>query len=401
MPDSRLRILSFTTVYPRPGEPRFGVFVRARLQALAEFSDIVVVSPTAVIDFGNPNRRLGGAFAPSGLSTDGELRVLRPRWIYPPSIGWMHPWWLAAFTARPIARLRQEFPFNMIDAHFGHPEASAAHRLAARFRVPFTVTLRGNETFHAQDARKRRLMACALRAAARVVGVSEPLREFALSLGVEPDRAITIPNGIDSSVFHPRDRAAERRRLGMDNTEVHILSAGYLIERKGHHRIVEALPSLIAGGRSVRLWIVGDPGSEGDYSAEIRHCVFQCGVQASVSFVPSVEAAELACYMSACDVFCLASSREGWPNVVNEALACGAPVVACNVGGVPAMIPDHRFGFVVESGNRDELASALAAALSRDWDRNAISQHGLSRSWRQVAREVFEQFCAVAVDNRQ
>jgi len=401
MPDSRLRILSFTTVYPRPGEPRFGVFVRARLQALAEFAEVMVVSPSALIDYGNPNRRLGGAATLSTSSADEAIRVVRPKWLYLPSIGWTHPWCLAAFTSGPISRLRREFQFDIIDAHFGHPEASAAYRLAKRFRVPFTVTLRGNETFHAEDPRKRSRMAEALRAAARVIGVSEPLCEFALSLGVEARRAVTIPNGIDASIYHPRDRAAERRRLGMDNGEYHILSAGYLIERKGHHRIVEALPSLIAGGRKVRLWIVGDPGSEGDFSSEIRRRVSQCGVQASVSFVPSVEASELACYMSACDVFCLASSREGWPNVVNEALACGAPAVASNVGGVPAMIPDRRFGFIVQPGNHGELASALAAALSTGWDRDAISTQGLSRSWRHVAREVFKQFSDVAIDNRQ
>jgi glycosyltransferase involved in cell wall biosynthesis len=399
MPDSRLRILSFTTVYPRPDEPRFGVFVRARLQALAELADVTVVSPAPIVDYGNPKRRFTDLSTVPLSRLDGAIRVLHPRWLYPPLPGWSHPWWLARFSARPIAQLRRGFPFDVIDAHFGHPDAGAAHRLARSFGVPFTVTLRGNETFHYQDPAKRRRMAEALCAAARVIAVSDPLRDFAISLGVEPARAVTIPNGIDSSVFYPGDRAAERARLGLGDVELHILSAGYLIERKGHHRIVEALPKLIASGLKVRLWIVGDPGSEGDFAAEIHRRVNQYGVQSNVNFIPAVAPSELACYMSACDLFCLATSREGWPNVVNEALACGAPVVATNVGGVPAMITSPEFGDVVQPGDPAALAAALEGALRQSWDRDAISRQGLSRSWAQVAREVFEQLSAVSVDN--
>lgn len=400
MLNSRPRILSFTTVYPRPNEPRFGVFVRARLQALAALADVVVVSPVAVVQYGNPNRRLTDLSRIPKSLADAALRVEHPRWFYPPLIGWANSWWLAKCSEGSFGRLRREFPFQMIDTHFGHPEAGAAFRLARKFGVPFTVTLRGNETFHAQDPRKRVRMAEALRAAARVIAVSEPLRDFAIELGVDPKRAVVIPNGIDSAVFHPRSRSAERGRLGMDDSELHILSAGYLIERKGHHRIVETLAELQRDGRPVRLWIIGDPGSEGDFAAEIRRRVSQCGVQANVTFVPAVPAEELACYMSACDLFCLATNREGWPNVVNEALACGAPVVATNVGGVPAMIPDSGFGLIVPPGDKAALTAALAQALSMEWDRDGISRQGLSRTWEQVAREVFEQLSAVAIENK-
>ncbi|OHE82059.1 MAG: hypothetical protein A2107_14960 [Verrucomicrobia bacterium GWF2_62_7] len=400
MSDARLRILSFSTVYPRPTEPRFGIFVRARLQKLAVLADVAVVAPVAPIEYGSPNQRWFDLSRAPLHRMDDALRVEHPRWFYPPLFGWSHSWWLARCAEGSFGRLQQEFPFQVIDAHFGHPEASAAFRLARKFGVPFTVTLRGNETFHAEDPRKRRRMAEALRAAARVIAVSEPLRDFGIELGVDPKRAVVIPNGIDSAVFHPRNRSAERQRLGMVDSELHILSAGYLIERKGHHRIVETLAGLQGHGRTVRLWIVGDPGAEGDFAAGIRRRVSQCGVQASVTFVPAVPASELACYMSACDLFCLATSREGWPNVVNEALACGTPVVATNVGGVPAMIPDPRFGLIVPPGDSAALGNALARAMSMEWDRDAIACQGLSRSWEQVAKEVYEQLRAVTIENK-
>jgi glycosyltransferase involved in cell wall biosynthesis len=95
-------------------------------------------------------------------------------------------------------------------------------------------------------------------------------------------------------------------------------------------------------------------------------------------------------------VFCLASAREGWPNVVHEAHACGTPVVATNVGGVPEMIPSENFGLVVPPNDPAALHAALKQALSRQWDRGAIAAWGQARSWRQVAAEVLremEQVC--------
>jgi glycosyltransferase involved in cell wall biosynthesis len=104
--------------------------------------------------------------------------------------------------------------------------------------------------------------------------------------------------------------------------------------------------------------------------------------------------------MSAADVFCLASTNEGWPNVVHEALACGAPVVATDVGAVPEMLAGGRYGCVVPVNDPAALEKALAEALQRDWDRAAIAAWGGARSWRQVASEVWEEMKIIAADKR-
>jgi glycosyltransferase involved in cell wall biosynthesis len=100
--------------------------------------------------------------------------------------------------------------------------------------------------------------------------------------------------------------------------------------------------------------------------------------------------------MTAADVFCLASSREGWPNVVNEALACATPVVTTDVGGAPDMVPGEEYGFVVPAGDGEALGAALRRALTKDWDRKAIAAWGGSRSWSNVAAETFEVLHAAA-----
>ncbi len=104
----------------------------------------------------------------------------------------------------------------------------------------------------------------------------------------------------------------------------------------------------------------------------------------------------LARLFNAADVFCLASSREGWPNVLHEAMACGAPAVAVDVGAVPDMIPSDKYGLVVPPDIPGALQNALEKALRQSWDRNEIAALGQARSWDPVAREVLGDFRTAA-----
>ncbi len=382
-------ILSLSSVFPRPGEPRFGLFVARRLEHLARLAPVEVVVPVPWIETSGPRPRmprLGGEPAVA----QGALTVHYRRWLYPPGLGVWHPAWMAAQLAPFLRRLRKRFAFDVIDAHFGYPEGAAALRLARRLGVPFTVTLRGVELIHARSPRRRAQMAEAFPHAAAVIAVSSELRDLAVSLGADPGRAAVIGNGVDTGVFYPRPREEARRRLQMDPSRLHILSAGWLVLEKGHHRIAALLPRLHAAGLRADLWIVGEAGRGADARPEIARIVDRHGLQQHVHLPGAVAPEILAEYMSACDLFCLASEREGWPNVIQEALACGAPVVAARAGAVADLIPSEEFGLVVPPGRDEALLSALDQALRRSFDRARIARHGGSRSWAQVAAEAME-----------
>ena len=399
----RPRILSLSCAYPSPLLPGFGLFVQRRLQHLAQLADSRVVSPLAIFQYGGApgtRIRIGRNQCPR-YRQDGNVVVLYPRWVYPPLAGSLTAFWLSAQLLRPLMRLRKSFPFEIIDTHFGHPEGIAGSLLSLALRVPFTMTLRGNEPNHMRSALARQLMGWAVRRAARVFTVSERLRQFAIRLGADERKVKTVPNGVDTSIFYPRDRESSRVKHGFDFRGPLIVSAGALIERKGHHRIVQALKKISTMGAPVQLAIVGGPGPEGQYEKEIRRVVSSLDLDASVRFVGAVSADTMAEFMSAANVFCLASTREGWPNVVHEALACGTPVVATDVGAVPDMLPDDRYGMVVPALDGPALEKALSAALQKEWDRPAIVAWGQARSWLEVAREVLEEMQAVVTEERQ
>jgi teichuronic acid biosynthesis glycosyltransferase TuaC len=164
-----------------------------------------------------------------------------------------------------------------------------------------------------------------------------------------------------------------------------------LIEAKGHHLVAEALKTLLNDGYDAELLIVGSVGRGGArFDETLRRRVVELGLSERVRFIGFVDRAGMAELLSAADVFCLASYTEGWPNVVNEALACGAPVVATRVGGVPDMLVSERYGLMARPQDLTSLQDRLREALGRTWNHEEISRWGRSRSWQQAASEVIE-----------
>ena len=392
-----IKVLSLSTVFPNPAEESLGTFVRHRLQHVAKLHSVEVVAPIAVIDYAGRRFRKPGIPA---CRQDGPLRIHHPPWVYLPWGGYTSAFCLAARLMPFLQELRREYPFDVIDSHFAYPEGIAAALLGAAFKRPFTITLRGNETMHAETRGKRRWIRWALRRAARIITVSESLRRFAISHGVQENRVRTIPNGVDSDVFYPRPNIETRARLGIPQDRPAIVSAGFLIERKGHHRVIRALSEIRRRGGDAELWIIGGPGREGQFEKQLHREVREHALEPFVHFTGNVKSAVLADYMSAADVVCLASSREGWPNVVHEAQACGAPVVAADVGGVQDMIPAAEYGFVVPAGDEAALAAALGRAIEIRWDRAAITAWGRARSWQQVAAETAEVLGQAAAERK-
>jgi teichuronic acid biosynthesis glycosyltransferase TuaC len=386
--EPRLKALSLSIEYPNPYHQNLGLFVRSRLQYIAALADLKVVSPVALLDYSSPNRKwlLGGI---PKRRTDVAIEVLHPRWFYPPFGTPANVVCLCLAVLPRILRLRGRFRFQILDAHFGYPDGVVAALLAAVLRIPFIVTLRGNEPFFAETPSRGWCIRWALRRAACVVTVSERLRQFAIGQGVDPARTKVIGNGVDANVFHPRNRHDCRIRHNLPLDAKLVLTAGSLLEAKGHHRVIRAIAELVKHGENACLVIAGDETRGGPgFRRKLVDIVTGLGLESRVHFPGWVSPQSLAELMCAADVFCLASDSEGWPNVIHEAASCGTPVVVTDVGSVPEMIPSERLGLVVPVGDQRRLEQALSTALSRAWDRDSIASWAQSRSWSHVAGEV-------------
>lgn len=384
-----IRVVSISSLYPNTYDPSAGLFVQAQLRALSSLTVLKLFAPISLLNYRN--------WAASGASCrrewDGETEVFHPRWLYPPGGTCLNAALLAARLLTALQDISRKFRYQLIDAHFGYPEGVTAALISALVHRPFMVTLGGSELLHGQYRMRRAAMRWSLRRASRVIAVSEELQQFAISLGVQASRTVVIPNGVDTAGYYPRDRASIRDKYRIPHNDKVILSAGHLVEVKGHDRTIRALKQLLDKGRRARLLIAGGVGQGvRDTSENLKELASALRIADSVEFLGHLAPDKLAELMSAADIFCLASRREGCPNVVSEALACGLPVVATRVGSVPTLIPSEDFGIVIPLANADsELAPALAKALERSWDRAAISKFGHRRSWDTMAKDVLQQ----------
>jgi len=361
------------------------------LRGLSELADLTVLAPVPLIDYANPESRVLASLEIPKSRIDGAVRVLHPRWLYPPFGGWVNAFFLYFRLVLSSSVPHRRGAIDLIDAHFAHPEGIAAALLASTLGIPFMITMRGCELRYQHHRAKRFWMSWALKRANRIITVSDGLMELAIRLGADPLKIRTIPNGINREVFYRRDRSECRRIHQIPEDARVILSAGDLARIKGHHRIIEALRTIGDDGCPAYLLIAGGVGRSGKYVDTLRARVAELGLQDRVRFTGLASQSTLAELMCAADVFCLASSSEGWPNVVNEALACGTPVVATDVGAVRRMLPSNRYGIVVPVDDVSALATALREALARDWNNSEIFDWGQSRSWEQVAVEVMEE----------
>ena len=162
-----------------------------------------------------------------------------------------------------------------------------------------------------------------------------------------------------------------------------VVSVGSLNEHKSHDRLILAFKEIAPRCPELLLYIVG----EGYLRGTLEKLVSDNGLHGRIFLLGTQANEDLKWWYNAADLTCLSSTREGWPNVLLESLACGTPVVATDVGGVPEVITSPEHGILVEP-NAAALARGLEVALAQKWNREAIVKYARSRTWNEVAREV-------------
>ena len=384
-----MKVLVLSVAFPSASRPTYGVFVRERVRHVAAHMEVVVVAPVPWFPFNRLFRGDALTTTPLVEVQDG-LTVYHPRVACLPAVGKTFDGVLYALSLIAfIARLRRSFAFDVIDAHFTYPDGLAAVLLGKLFRTPAVITIRGTHDIRNARSRLRRMqIRWALEAAAGVIAVSDSLRSFAEQLGIDGRRIRVIPNGIDTDRFLPGNRADARARLGLPADRTILLSVGAIGEGKGQHRVVEALTELVGCHAGLLYVVVGgdvhnDPGRRA-LDAVVR----SAGLGGHVRLVGARPHDEVPAWLAAADLFCLATSSEGWCNSITESLACGLPVVTTAVGGNPEIVRDGEDGFLVPFWDRAAFVQSVLQALNRKWDRRAIASHARARGWERTADAV-------------
>lgn len=373
-----IRILTFTTLYPGASQPNHGVFVENRLRHLLATGHVEarVVAPVPWFPFTSPRFGSYAAFARMpGRETRNGIEIVHPRFAVVPKLGEsIAPALLFAGTLPEVRRRRPDF--DLIDAHYFYPDGVAATLLGRSLRKPVVITARGTDiNLFPRHALPRRMILFASRQAAHIIAVSQALKDALIALGVAPDKVTVLRNGVDLDLFKPEDHGGLRQAIGTRGRT--LLMVGNLIEIKGHGLVIEALARLT----DCKLLIAGKGPEEG----RLKALAARCGVGDRVQFLGSVPHERLREIYCAADALVLASSREGWPNVLLEAMACGTPVVASPVGGVPEVVSAPEAGILMRARTSEGIAEAVEALFRAPPPREATRAFAERFSWEETS----------------
>lgn len=372
----RLRILTFTTLYPNAERPQYSIFVENRLRQLVSAGAVQarVLAPVPYFPF---RSRRFGCYAAFARVPERETRfgieIDHPRYLAIPKVGMsVAPYLLYASARRALGRLlRSGQRFDLIDAHYFYPDGVAAVMLGRATKLPVTVTARGTDVNLLPDFMlPRQLIRRAACAADGVITVSSALARRLMELGIDRSQITVLRNGVDPAIFRPT--VPYRHEEGPPPRPLAV-SVGNLVPLKGHDLAISALAKV----PGLTLWIVG----AGPERGRLENLARAHAVSGRVRFLGVVPHDRMPEVYSAADLLLLASEREGWPNVLLEAMACGARVVTTKVSDVTEVVNVPAAGICIGARDADCLAQAIRQLLAVPVAREETRAHALGFSW--------------------
>ena len=374
-----MTIVTFTNLFPSSVQPTHGLFVHERMRRVAAASGLpwCVVAPVPNVLWPLRSRAYRQLAAVPAHETWLGVEVAHPRYRHWPGLSLRRQAAAMAKGARAtVAALAARGPI-VLDAHYLWPDAVAAAALARELGVPFTMTARGTDlNVIADDPFVAAAITEAAGRASMCAAVSAALGDrFAQVTGMPRARITDVRNGVDLDRFRPGDPAAARAQLGLPASGRLVLGVGRLVAAKGFALAAQALAVLPP---DVQLVLIGD-GPD-------RAAIAALG-GARVHFLGSQPPDVVATACRAADVLVLPSEREGWPNVVTEALASGLPVVASHVGGIPQILGAvgtevrPELGALCAPRDLAGLGTALQRTLATPPDRGAVRAFAERHGW--------------------
>jgi glycosyltransferase involved in cell wall biosynthesis len=260
---------------------------------------------------------------------------------------------------------------KIVHAH-GHPYLTSliAAKLAKRYSKPFVLTQ--HNTFIEYDSifdNIERLNDLAvgketLREADKIITVSNATKDYVLSLGAKPEKVKVLHNGVDLVRFRPLagKREEVRRKLGISQNSIVVLTVRRLVYKNGIDTLIESANIAVKKNPKIVFLVVG----KGPDLNKVQMRINQLGIENNFRFTGFVKDEDLPFYYNAADFFALPSkSGEGLPLVALEAMACGLPVIATDVGGISEILMED-YGKLVPPNQPELLAKAILEFSSVD-----------------------------------
>jgi len=324
---------------------------------------------------------------------------------------------MCAFTAAVLREEAQHEPghFDVVHSHYwlsgqvgwlardrwGVPLVHSAHTLA---KVKNAALAEGDAPEpRARVIGEEQVVAEADRL---VANTAEEARQLVDFYGANPRRTLVIPPGVDLQRFRPGDRRGARERIGVAEDAVVLLFVGRIQPLKAPDMLLQAAARMLVADPALRdrleVLVVGAPSGSGQAEPQrLQELAVGLGVSDVVRFVPPQGPAQLADHYRAADVAVVPSHNESFGLVALEAQACGTPVVAAAVGGLPTAVDDGVSGLLVAGRDPEDYAAAIRHVLARrELLAAGARRHAAAFSWDRTTDSLVEAYAAAMAEMR-
>lgn len=287
--------------------------------------------------------------------------------------------------AYPVAnKLQKRENFDVCLVFFGIPSGPIGYMLKKKYKLPYVIRFGGGDVpgFQERFTKVYKIIAPAIKLiwknADALIANSQGLKDMALDFYNKKPFDV-IPNGVDTEVFYPSVKE--------ESDEFKILFVSRLIERKGLQFIIPQLKKIQdSTEKSVKLIVVGD----GPYRETLERIAEENHVSDMVEFVGQKGKEEIVPFYQNADLFILPSAKEGMPNVVLEAMACGLPIIMTPCEGSAELICENGY-----KAERKEFADYIIKLIGDNEMRKEMSINSNKRvknffSWKHIVNEYLE-----------
>lgn len=278
---------------------------------------------------------------------------------------------------------------EILHMHTATPDGYVGFLLRKKYNLPLVCSLRGSDIniYPYHDKLTMFFTKKVISETDKIVCVSHALKTAAESIANPKYPISVVYNGCDMKTFNFNQeiRIEYREKLGILMDQKVIVFVGALNKIKGVIELINAFMRLLPEYPGLHLILVGD----GEEFLTIKKIISSDSLHKKIHLVGRQPHNEISNWLNAADIFVLPTHYEGLPNVVLEAMACGLPVIATRVGGIPEVVTEDT-GVLIPPKSTESLVKGIERMLTKNWDRNVIRRHIESFTWEENAQKTIK-----------
>lgn len=368
-----MKVLVISYMYPNMRRPNSGIFIQERLENLSQLCEVKLINPCPWIP---PIGSLKKLIMPN-IQKENSIEIYRPKYLPLPGriFNFIKGIWCFIFIKNEVKELYKKFNFDIIHAHRVFPEGVAAVLLGGVHKKPVVITLHGSDiNYWAKSYFIRKMIIFSLDKADKIIAVSKALKSQILEMGIADGKIEVLFNAVDTNKFKPLNKIDARKKLGLPVGKKIIIFVGNLVMVKSPLFLLESIHQIREKGKDDFLLVmIGD----GVLKDEIENKINKFSLQVVIKLVGAKPHEEIPFWMSAADFLVLPSINEGMPTVLLEAMACGLPVIATEVGGVSEIVDNEKTGILIQSNDAEALGKNILRLIDDEKLRERLKLNGL------------------------